>query len=57
MDEKSRHKKNLCQIGKECNEEIQNLTPVIVKKNMKYFRVQNNEELRIPLLQNFLFST
>ena len=57
MDEKSRHKKNLCLIGKKCNEEIQNLAPAIVKKNMKYFRVPNNEELRIPLLQNFLFST
>ena len=54
MDEKSRHKKNLSQIGKECNEEIKNLTPSIVKKNMNYYRVPSNEEWRIPLLQNLL---
>ena len=54
MDEKSRHKKNLSQIGKECNEEIKYLTSSIVKKNMNYFSVPSNEEWRIPLLQNLL---
>ena len=54
IDEKTVFSKNLSQIAKETKTEIKELTPHIVKKEMQYFAVPEEEQWRIPFLHNLL---
>ena len=53
-DERSVFKKNLTNIAKDCEVEVCKLTPNIVKTNMQYVKTPNEDEWRIPLLQNLI---
>ena len=55
IDEKTVLKSNLRNIAKDCKQKtVDDLSPSLVKNNMVYFDVPDNEEWRISLLHNLL---
>ena len=46
--------KNLYKIAQSCNTTIENLSPQLVKTDMKYFELPENESWRLPLIFDLL---
>ena len=53
-DTRTRHGFNLTKIAKECESNIEDLSSQIVKENMKFFHVPEQEEWKIPIVEELL---
>ena len=54
LDDKTIYKNNLVQIARECKVKTSELNPAIVKSEMRYSEVPDDESWRVPLLHNLL---
>ena len=54
IDNKTVFRRNLANIARECNTEIDNLSASVVKNSMEYALVPDDETWRVELLHNLL---
>ena len=54
IDEKTVYKQNLAGIARDCDTKIKELSPSVVKCEMRYFPLPETESWRVPLLHNLL---